>query len=376
MIDTIGYFVMLKKKDYLTLLTKTLLTQRIDVSTGDIEFEYNQLMFNQSWNYRVLFKIQEKKWEYDPALGKTQLVRCDPYLRFEFSVPKILSGHNLDSYSWDGAWVASQKVKDEFESLYGVKLPKIFNWFVYRVDTCANFVLRDQEQVKKYIHYLQRFQYPRKDRGKRIFEHSIYFASRHSTFKVYAKGVEFKVHDACRFLNEVERKKLQNKADKILRVEVEHKTRLKYIAEKQMQKKITSIGETFNGYMTLWKTTKYFKEIEEMERITNKFLCGCSTKIMGSLDVYKLLNLKLGKRSANFHYSVYMLLVTQGQNLTKEQVAERTYYKSLSVFRELGISIFASDLEKIDIELDRGFPSDFTLDMSKNNQYYQLPLAA
>jgi hypothetical protein len=59
--------------------------------------------------------------------------------------------------------------------------------------------------------------------------------------------------------------------------------------------------------------------------------------------------------------------------------------KGNKLFRDLGISLFCSDIEKRDLPtefdleramLDRGFPSDFSLDMVPENPYYQQRKAA
>ncbi len=373
MIDSIGLFIPITKDMFNFLNKKSILTQRIDQSTGEVEFEYSNFQISHSWNYRVIWRLSVEHWVYDPVLKLTVFEKGSPYLRFEFSIPKILYGHNLYSCDWSDVFVACQKVRDNFNLLYEIKIPDIENWCCYRVDNCANFILSGIEEVKAYIRYLQRFDYPRRIKNN-YSDTGIYFASRYYTLKVYCKGLEFKKHDAYRFVSEIERQKLQRFANTIIRIEVENKQSLR-----AMREKLEKIGQqffenTYKGYLSLYDTILLFDGGSEMRRIMNKFLSGNETKIMKTLDVFRVLKNGLGNRSANFYYAIYMLLVTQGQNETKRQIKKATYYRALSLFRELGISIIASDVRKKDCYLDYGFPRDFTLEMSEKNKYYQQPM--
>ncbi|MBF0330264.1 MAG: hypothetical protein HQL10_14015 [Nitrospirae bacterium] len=373
MIDTLGFFVLIDPQMYDFLVERSIFTQRIDKETGDIEFEYNNFHMTQSWNYKVLFKIDNRMYVHDIESDTPQLVNSLPYIRFEFSAPKVLWGHNLESCSLSDAWFAAHKVREAFMSAYGVTLDEVLDWYCYRIDTCANFILESEDQVRAYIRYLQKFDYPRK--MKNLYEDTgIYFASRHNTLKVYAKGEEFKKHDKCRFVNEVEAQKLHNDAKLILRIEVEHKRRLRYIMEQLQKEKV--LVKSFGGYMTFNDTVLNFKAKEEMTRIMNKFLVGKETKAMKSLDVLRMLKQYHSDKAARSFYAIYMLLITQGQKEVKRQVSKPTYYRALKVFRELGISIFASDVQKIQECVDQGFPQDFSLTIDDANKYYQKLKAA
>jgi len=364
--------MIIPKKVHQKILQRSINTSRVDKDTGEIEFEFDNFSTSHSWNYKVLFKSEDHCYQYDPDLKKTFFSRCLPFLKFEFSVPKIMQGHNLDSSI---AIIESCfKVKQAFEEKYNVVLPGLDDWHLYRIDTCSNFIMENESQVRNFIRYLQRFNYPR--RIKNCYEDTgIYFASRHNTLKVYAKGAEFKKHDALKYKNEIERKQLQKKADCILRIEVEHKNSLKYI-KKKLEEKYKKSLSGLQGFMTLYDSIKHIYLIEEMERVMDKFLCGVKSKVMKNLDVFVILKNHLGNKSANFYYAVYMLLITQGQAEVKRQINKSTYYKAISIFRELNISILASDIEKTDYFLDQGFPEDFSLKMNSENKYYQLPLAA
>jgi II/X family phage/plasmid replication protein len=359
------------------------LTQRIDRDTGCIEFEYTNFQVNHSWNYRVLWKIDDKHIVYDPVYKKSVETVGIPYLRMEFSAPKVLYGNNLVSIGIEGLFDACAVVRVAFEKYSGVVLQGPGDWHPYRVDTCANYILASADEVKGYIRYLQRLDYPRRI-GNCYKDTGLYFASVHNTLKVYFKGDEFKKHDACRFVDEIEKLKLQKFADKILRVEVENKRRLKYLVEKYEEKYNEKLSK-FKGWVSL-EDLLSIVNLQELTGVAmNKLLNGKETKVMRALDVFRLLSSVLGVRAARAYYGIYMLLVTQGQMEVKRQVARRTYYRALKVFRENDISIFVSDFEKnenfqecteLQYFLGRGFPSDFSLEMVKENKYYQMPLAA
>ncbi len=67
---------------------------------------------------------------------------------------------------------------------------------------------------------------------------------------------------------------------------------------------------------------------------------------------------------------------------TKRQISKSTYYKALSIFREYNISVICSDdtknsqfeeLSEFEF-IERGFPKDFSLDISQENKYFQMPI--
>lgn len=383
MIDTAGFFIKLSFEQYEKLLTMGVLTERIDRESGFVEFEYTNFRVSHSWNYKVMWRIDNKHWVYDAERGVTVEQEGCPYLRFEFSAPKVLSGHNLETIDIEGFISACAVVRVAFEKVTGVDLPGPGDWFVYRLDLCANFVLDNLQSVKSYIRYLQRLNYPRR-KGTLYPDESLYFPSRHNTLKVYAKGPEFKAHDACRFLDELQRKSLQNVANKILRIEVEMKGRIKYLVEKHEVEYVETFNK-FKGCVSLEDFLYIVDVVKEVRFVMKRFLVGEETKIMRSLDVYRVLTSVLSVRVARSMFAIYMLLVTQGQREVKRRVPERTYYRALSVFRKYGISVIASDVEKNEdfreksefaFFLDSGFPSDFSLDLSEGNKYYQLPKAA
>lgn len=374
MIDTVGFKVIIDRDTYERLTTKTTVTQRIDKQTGDIEFEYNNAKVNfqsSSWNYKVVFKVTDEYWAYDEKRKFPYKASGIPHISFEYSVPKILYGNNMVSVHPCLIYESMHKVKESFEALYGIQLSDPIDWYCFRVDTCANFVLDDEGQVRNYISYLQRLNYPR--RVKNMYEDTgLYFASQHNTLKVYYKGAEFKKHDMKRFTDGKKSKRLYEEAQKILRIEVEHRKRIRYLIE-QYEKETNVTFKKFQGYVRMKDFIDIFNFKEEMQRVVSKILCGTETKLMETEDVFRLLMQKHSDRQARSFHHIYLLIVTQGQTRAKKVIPKGTYYKALKAFRELGISLMVLDKNKTGCFLDKGVPANFTLDMSEENNYYQLP---
>jgi len=375
MIDTVGFKVIIDRDTYECLTEKTTVTQRIDKQTGDIEFEYNNAKVDfksASWNYKVVFKVTDEYWAYDEKSKFPYKASGIPHISFEYSVPKILYGNNMVSVHPCLIYESMHKVKESFEGLYGIQLSDPTDWYCFRVDTCANFVLDDEGQVRNYISYLQRLNYPR--RVKNMYEDTgLYFVSQHNTLKVYCKGAEFKKHDMKRFTDEKKSKRLYEEAQKILRIEVEHRKRIRYLI-KQYEKENDLTFKKFQGYVRMKDFIDIFDFEEEMKRVVSKILCGTETKLMETEDVFRLLMQKYSDRQARSFHHIYLLIVTQGQTRAKKVIPKGTYYRALKAFRELGISLMVLDNNKTGCFLDKGVPADFSIDMSEENNYYQLPM--
>ena len=376
MIDTMGFIIPLSIDLYKHLKDTSVCTQRIDKSTGTIEFEYDSFEIPiPSSHYKVKFKLDDRKWTYDPTSKKSVLARGFPHLRLEFSAPKVLFGHNLMSIDVVTALDACFIVQKQFEDQFGCKLPYLGEWHVIRLDVCANYILQDEDQVRNYIGYLQRMEYPR--RIKNLYENSgIYFASRHNTLKIYAKGEEFKRHDRKRFVDEVEAQKLYNQAKPILRIEAELKGRIKYLHENFMVD--ATWGEkieypTWCGYPRVLDFLDYANIKIELSRMVETFLVGKETKSMECARVHEILRANYSTKQADSFHHVYMIIVTQGLKEAKRQFTKEKLMRAKRAFRENGIS-FVSDVIKMD-NVERLFPDDFSLEISKENKYYQLPIA-
>jgi hypothetical protein len=219
-------------------------------------------------------------------------------------------------------------------------------------------------------------EYPR--RIKNLYENTgIYFGSRHNTFQIYAKGDEFKLHDRNRFVNSFEAKTLYDQARSILRIEVELKGRLKYLHEQFLAD--TTFEEkmecpAWGGYPLVLDFVQYANIKGELIRMIETFLVGKETKSMECAKVHQILRARYSTKQADSFHHVYMLIVTQGMQEAKRQFTKEKLMRAKRAFRENGIS-FISDVIKID-NIETLFPEDFSLEMSEQNKYYQVPIAS
>jgi len=406
-------------------------TSKIDHLTGEIHYEKSGLVYSPSYSSKINIQLLEEKYQKDSRTNKSYLGACDPYLKIEFSACKYLIGHNVDSIPLGLLVDVVFKLRADIEKHFGFLLPVIDFWHVYRLDTCCNYVLPSLSAVTNYLSYIQRLDYGRRQKaGYKQLDYAeldmsfsgFYASSAYDTFKAYSKGLEFKKHDMLRYKDPVEAAELQSRADCIVRFEVENKKSLlalcrkaqgrdrrkhfnekireytRYLktgtragiklSEKELQKiddklmvarhRLSALKikyfVLFNGYMRVMDLLNHFDFEEVMTMKMKRLLNGTESRIMKSADVEKILCEAHGDTSGRFYFSMYMLLITQGQNYVKTRFPKATYYKGLKVMRDLGISFFASDIKKIDLGIDRGFPKDFSLLISPDNKYYQVPL--
>ena len=369
-----GFIIPVKKEIYHSLVSKSLMTQRVDCIEGNVEFEYYNFELSHSWNYTVRWKLEDKKFCYDPGLQITTLQSGYPHLKLEFSAPKIILGNNIQTIDENMADIAVHTVKNKFEKTFKVKLPRVGEWFLNRLDVCANYEFSSSEIVKEIIQYMQRLDYPRKMENIHKDE-SIYCASRYSTLKIYSKGPEFKAHDKKRFKNEIEAQALLNTASKIIRAEAELKLRLRYIATQwinlhDIRDKIKI--RTWNGYLRYPLMMQLLDCKNELERmLTNLMICK-ETKSMKAREVYVELSKNFSSQQADVFMGMYSLILTQGLKASRKIYTKEKMARALRAYRSLGISFINSDVSIINAGVK--IPHDFTFQMDKKNPYYQIPL--
>ena len=374
MIDTMGFIIPVKKEIYHSLIPKSLMTQRIDCVGGNVEFEYYNFELSHSWNYTVRWKLEDKKFCYDPGLQKTILQSGYPHLRLEFSAPKIMLGNNIQTIDENLADIAAQTVKKKFEKTFDVVLPLVKNWYLNRLDVCANYEVPSPEVVKEIIQYMQRLNYPRKVEDIHKDE-SIYCASRYSTLKIYAKGPEFKAHDKKRFKNEIEAQALYKAASNIIRAEAELKLRLRYIATQYIDMFDTRDKikiPTWNGYLKYSLMMELLDCKKELERMLINLMISKETKAMKARDVYDALSKNFSPAQADVFMGMYSMILTQGLKPARKIYSHDKMARALRAYRSLGISFINTDAEVIDSGIK--IPHDFSFRMDETNSYYQIPM--
>ena len=230
--------------------------------------------------------------------------------------------------------------------------------------------------VKELINYFQMLTYSRKER-QTFGVTGIYFPSRHATLKVYHKGPEFKKHDIKRFVDQFEGRRLLNIANSIIRVEGELKNRLRYINDEYLAicKPNRRIQErVWNGYLLYYTTMDLIDFKEELKRMLNILLITKENRIMKAKDVHDKLRQNFTPLQAEVFNSIYTVILTQGLKNAREIYSQNKMARALRAYRFLGISFINPDRSVIEAGLN--IPHDFSFEMSENNKYYQLPLAA
>jgi hypothetical protein len=450
MIDTMGFKAIIDYETYEKIKEKTRNTQRVDRETGEIEFEYDNCETKHSYNYHIVYKISDEYWDSLKPEDSSKSIRNVrknqplkksgiPHVKVEFSLPKILFGHNIQSVGIALIYDAINESKKAFEEKYECILPDMPEWYCYRIDTCANYILGSEQDVRNYISFPSKLDYPRR-KPNRFGDTCIYFPSRHNTLKVYAKGPEFNVNDKKRFVEDIElSNQLYDQSRNILRIEVEHKIRIKYVTNQynsqpektsfdrgeeihlnylkhqidrlneeksspdcqpertvKIEKKIDRIKltlkkiddrmfmserenaledmkiKTFEGYPQIKNLIDIFECKSEMESVTGKLLSGTSSKVTQSLAVENRIRESCTKKQASTFIAVFYTIVNQGQSYAKQVYERNIYYRALTRFREIGVSLITNDPDE-NKSSDFGFPADFRLDMDKSNPYYQNP---
>lgn len=370
-VDTVGLKIVVDDCVLQELKKTSMCTQRINKTDGELIFEYDNGGVNYSWGYNVLFKFTNEFWNYDDKTKTPYIDKGIPNIQFEFSVPKIICGNNLYSYGLSDVQTASDIVRIEFQKIFNVVLPLFKDWYIYRIDTCANYLLDGITQVRNYIEYLQKLSYPRREPLR--YQTGIYFPSRTNTLKIYGKGPEFKKHDRKRLELFDKDNNLQLISDCILRVEIENKRKIKYEIEKYNENCIELNLEkikTFGGYPKYYDLLEVIDMKNEFKRVLDILLCGCESNITDSLSAErKIRNIYSSRQAATF-IAVYYTIVTQGEKFARLNYSRSIIQRARKSFQLCGISLIQSDLQKVQNKPDFGFPDDFSLNI-ENNPYYQ-----
>lgn len=442
MIDTIGLIAPLDREIYEKLKKSSILTSRIKQKDGEelaVLFQY--AMFDQQFpssNYNVIWKLNDERFCYDELKG-IPIKRAGWYhLRLEFSCPKLLWGHNVDSVSVELALEAVTRVIGEFEKTFNVILPALSKWYCNRIDICANYVMQDAAAVADAIFWHSKLEYPRREKKKQSFDgvqvsrfgmSGLLFSSRVNTLKIYAKGPEFRAHDKSRLRDVPGVHVLQSRADKVMRAEVELRGRLQYLfqgmrqaqidrhdrlykeavererdydnsadllmqydwLDSELQNKIESDNietslfsvrevlrlerdPTWNGFPKLLTLLESVDLRGEYMRMISILQNGQVSRCMNAEEVLNIFKSVLGESQAKGYWACWNMLAVHGKVITKQHYKAGYISRVRRACRELNIGLKSRDLVKIANDGGCRLPSDFSWDMNENNPYYQLPL--
>lgn len=350
------------------IMGQSTVTTRYDRSSEFVEFEYANASSLLSWNYKINWKFSDEYWAYDEKEKAPYKKQGLPQLSFEFSVPKVLYGHNLYTVGLDRIYDALHIVVEAFQNTFGVTLPSLHEMNIYRVDTACNFLLPDESSVFAYCEYLKRLEYPRRQEKRNDYFGGLYWGGRNSTVKVYAKGKEFLLHDKDRLSRS---EGLDNLAElmmlssRILRVEVEHKMLIRSRVKEYKEIHPDEIIVCLNGYPRLKDFYNIYDCYQEFQNHVNRLLNGTEGKVVNSERVEKILLDRYGSRQAKTFIAIYYSWAVQGKSKARQLCTKNMWSRATTAFRENNISVLSSDVVKVP-NYNLGFPEAFNLSLTGN----------
>lgn len=343
--------------------TQCVLRSGEHLGTGEILYELFTGELLGSWDARISVMPKDEDWFINKN-GRPELRKCEPYLMIEASVHKVFLGHNVYGGSTDFLSVCRDFVA-LVEKLLDTDLPHADQWTVHRVDVALVYRL-SKAACKEFFDGMQLLSFPRRKKGAAKFSMAVYFAGKTTTVKFYHKGTEFQVHERSRLRSfftmlfahlhgtsseenreRVERKiaALQRLADQRLRVEVEiHSDKLQYDFDKNPR-----VDEVTDSYLQ----QVYDNEIEKLLREGKQAM----DTVRDRKGVLRRLKSMYGELNGQRLYGFWAMLVTHGDEVTKEEFPKATYYRHRKHLEDAGVSWRGSDV--VVVANDTALPADF-----------------
>jgi len=317
--------------------------QGIDLKTGEQIYSITTGQLQGSHDSRISVKVDREQWSSDGrGLCKTE---TEPYVYIEASVHKAMMGHNC----WGGPTDFNASVNwliGLVENLTEKKLPQADEWMVRRADVAECYELDSFEACQEWFRGLNNAEYPRRE-VNRYGLSGLYAPGVTTCIKFYHKGPEFWKHDRKRlkkFLKESQICEIQERANKIIRVEVEVKSK-KIEYNYGRLPKIDFVDEG------------YFEKVhdEEVKRILREGEKGMDiVREMSSVEnrLYKVYDESLAKVLLGSWY----VLSTMGEKQLKQRMKKSAYYNHVKWLKEAGVSWLGTDVKVQDTYI---VPVDF-----------------
>ena len=197
------------------------------------------------------------------------------FLTLEFSVPKFWYGHNIRLlYDFENA---INHLKKLLEKQLKLRLPKVTDWELWRVDICYAWQCPTQKIAYQILNSLKRLNFPYKKAI--IYDESILFPGSTYSLKFYLKLPEFRNHD----LKELIKNKasfewvnyLESLAVGVLRCEAT--LRRKYLK----RKKIETLGDLIKSKILLDWSDEFIENHQDVDFNNPQEIYGCMLIIIG-----------------------------------------------------------------------------------------------
>lgn len=328
-IDTIKMRHEIKEDEAEKVINGCVRKMAYELESGDIRYDITTGELSGTYDSRISVRVwKDVEW----------------YISVEGSLHKALLGHNVYGGT-DDILAGTRYMHDLLQNIFEVKIRhEPGEWELMRIDEAEIYDMGSFEAVQDYIKALNMAVYPRRE-VKRYGTSGLAAYGQVSTTKIYHKGPEFWKNDRKRLSERgIDTGYIQELANKILRVEVEVKSR----KLKSLYGRYPKIREVDIEMIKKIHDYEVMKLLKEGKSEYNQ--------VKNTLDVkQRLFNLYTERMAASLLATWYQLS-TVGENEVKKQMKKANYYKHLKMLKEAGVSWYGTDI--VIVENER-IPSDF-----------------
>jgi II/X family phage/plasmid replication protein len=323
----------------------------VDMKSGEVLYRFTSEQLEGSYDSRIRIAVMRTQWRPGNEVSKVPyMVDCQPYLRVEGSIHKLLIGHNV----WGGPqnfYLSVKYLVGFIESELGVCLPCVDDWKVLRVDVAEVFDLGSYEVVESYFRGLARVEFPR----RQVYRYGLtgIFAPGSTTaVKFYHKGPEFFRHDnkrLCKIMKDKNKLfEIQEIANRILRVEVEVKKR-KLKHDFGLVPQIVDVKDDYLNGIYQQEVGRMIREVRAED---------IPEKVRNAEQVLERLNQVYGDSLSNVLFGTWSKFVAFGETYAKKTMSERTFYRHRKQLEQAGVAWHGTDMVIVD-NMPHMYPENF-----------------
>ena len=301
-----------------------------EIGTGDIQYEITTGSLEGTYDSKISVRVERD---------------IDWYVTVECSIHKLILGHNVFGGT-DDLQASVYYLQGKLQEILKMSFPfKSNEWQLMRIDIAEIYELDSFEAVQEWFRAINTCQFPRRV-VQRYGTHGIAAYGSVTGIKGYHKGPDFWKHDRKRLKdNGIDVEYLQERANKILRVEVEVKGRK---LKDMYNREYPLIGQINMKHMNAIhdrEVGRFLKEGKsDMQQVKN------------TLDVKARLFNTYSDKLASALLATWYQLTTLGEDDVKRTMKKANYYKHIKLLKEAGISWHGTDIIMLESTL---VPSDF-----------------
>lgn len=344
MIDTVKIYTQITKELYQKI--EVCQTHKMSFNKGTGEIFYDITSDNLEGTYSTSLSVKVGN-------GAKYSFINSYCIEIEGSLHKIRKGQNAYDGYYNLCLVAQEMIRI-VEKEYNIKLPRLKNWFLQRIDISKCFDLEQQEKVISYINSLKHLSYPR--RNILTYRHTdLYVVGSSTTLKIYNKLKEFIAHDKSKLKDKFDINYHINKIQGFVRFECEIKKKklvdLKYSYKtkecnrKQIKNNNIRLDRiSYSDLEKIW-SDEFMKLLKLPENVQKQQILSRRE------DVYNYLNENCTKRGqASRLYNFYLSLKLEGYDKVKTMFSKSIFYKNISELKDFGISWTNTEFDIIEVE--------------------------